>query len=114
AMVNTIVRECDVPPRAPELVDDLPGGSRRTLAAVLTAVENGILPDPLAERLDALAAGRQAPVLGITGTGGSGKSSLTDELVLRLRRDPEDQRRVAVLAVDPNRRRAVGALLGDR
>ena len=114
AMVNTIVRECDVPPRAPESVDDLPGGSRRTLAAVLTAVENGILPDPLAERLDALAAGRQAPVLGITGTGGSGKSSLTDELVLRLRRDQEDKLRVAVLAVDPNRRRSGGALLGDR
>ena len=114
AMVNTIVRECDVPPRAPESVDDLPGGSRRSLAAVLTAVENGILPDPLAERLDALAAGRQAPVLGITGTGGSGKSSLTDELVLRLRCDQEDKLRIAVLAVDPNRRRSGGALLGDR
>src|SRR5690606_22717227 len=114
AMVNTIVRECDVPPRAPESVDDLPGGSRRSLAAVLTAVENGILPDPLVERLDELAAGRRAPVLGITGTGGSGKSSLTDELVLRLRRDQEDKLRIAVLAVDPNRRRSGGALLGDR
>ena len=54
------------------------------------------------------------PVLGITGTGGSGKSSLTDELVRRFRRDQEDKLRIAVLAVDPTRRRGGGALLGDR
>jgi methylmalonyl-CoA mutase len=53
-------------------------------------------------------------VLGITGTGGSGKSSLTDELVRRLRVDQQDKLRVAVLAVDPTRRRGGGALLGDR
>ena len=54
------------------------------------------------------------PVLGITGTGGSGKSSLTDELLNRLRRDQEDKLRVAVIAVDPTRRKGGGALLGDR
>ena len=53
-------------------------------------------------------------MLGITGTGGSGKSSLTDELVRRLRIDQQDKLRVAVLAVDPTRRRGGGALLGDR
>jgi isobutyryl-CoA mutase len=53
-------------------------------------------------------------VLGITGTGGSGKSSLTDELVRRLRTDQQDKLRIAVLAVDPTRRRGGGALLGDR
>ena len=53
-------------------------------------------------------------MLGITGTGGSGKSSLTDELVRRLRTDQQDKLRVAVLAVDPTRRRGGGALLGDR
>ena len=53
------------------------------------------------------------PVIGITGTGGAGKSSLTDELVRRaLARWPE--RRIAVLSVDPTRRRTGGALLGDR
>ena len=57
---------------------------------------------------------RQAPVLGITGTGGSGKSSLTDELVRRFRLDQEDKLRIAVLAVDPTRRKGGGALLGDR
>ena len=54
------------------------------------------------------------PVLGITGTGGSGKSSLTDELLRRFRLDEEDKLRIAVLAVDPTRRRGGGALLGDR
>src|SRR5690606_705853 len=53
-------------------------------------------------------------VLGITGTGGSGKSSLTDELVRRLRVDQQDKLRVAVVAVDPTRRKGGGALLGDR
>ena len=62
----------------------------------------------------AAAARRDVPVLGITGTGGSGKSSLTDELMLRLRLDQDDKVRVAVLAIDPNRRRSGGALLGDR
>ena len=57
---------------------------------------------------------RSAPVLGITGTGGSGKSSLTDELVRRMRFDLEDKLRIAVLAVDPTRRKGGGALLGDR
>ncbi len=60
------------------------------------------------------AAGADAPVLGITGTGGSGKSSLTDELIRRLRLDQQDKLRVAVLAVDPTRSRGGGALLGDR
>ena len=64
--------------------------------------------------LDAIgSSGRRAPVLGITGTGGAGKSSLVDELLLRaLREFPEA--RIAVLAVDPTRRRSGGALLGDR
>ena len=53
------------------------------------------------------------PVLGITGTGGAGKSSLTDELIRRFVHDfPE--KRVAILSIDPSRRRTGGALLGDR
>ena len=59
------------------------------------------------------ATARIAPVLGITGVGGAGKSSLTDELVRRfLRAFPE--RKLAILSVDPTRRRSGGALLGDR
>ncbi|WP_107473846.1 fused isobutyryl-CoA mutase/GTPase IcmF, partial [Streptomyces griseiscabiei] len=60
------------------------------------------------------ASARVTPVLGITGTGGSGKSSLTDELVRRFRVDQQDKLRIAVIAVDPTRRRGGGALLGDR
>ena len=58
--------------------------------------------------------GARTPVLGITGTGGSGKSCLTDELIRRFRLDFGDRLRIAVLAIDPSRRRTGGALLGDR
>lgn len=54
------------------------------------------------------------PVLGITGTGGSGKSSLTDELIRRFRVDQGDRLKIAVMAIDPTRRKGGGALLGDR
>ena len=53
------------------------------------------------------------PVLGITGTGGAGKSSLVDELVRRFLMDFEDKR-VAIISVDPSKRKTGGALLGDR
>jgi methylmalonyl-CoA mutase len=56
---------------------------------------------------------RPVPVIGITGTGGAGKSSLTDEIVLRLLRDIKDVR-VAIVSCDPSRRKSGGALLGDR
>ena len=55
----------------------------------------------------------RAPVIGFTGTGGAGKSSVVDELVRRLRRDAPELR-IALLLVDPTRRRSGGALLGDR
>ena len=56
----------------------------------------------------------KTPVLGITGTGGAGKSSLTDELVRRFRLDQRDRLRIAILSIDPSRRKSGGALLGDR
>ncbi|HEY5791513.1 MAG TPA: methylmalonyl-CoA mutase family protein, partial [Gammaproteobacteria bacterium] len=57
---------------------------------------------------------RAGPALGITGTGGAGKSSLTDELIRRFRLDQGDRLQIAVVAVDPSRRKSGGALLGDR
>ncbi len=57
---------------------------------------------------------RNIPVVGVTGTGGAGKSSLTDELIRRLRLDQGDSLRVAVISIDPSRRKSGGALLGDR
>jgi methylmalonyl-CoA mutase len=110
-MINLMIAECDVdlaatPPASPE---GLATGDVPTLARMLTLAENGRLPGGLD-----LTPRRDVPVLGITGTGGSGKSSLTDELVRRFRLDQEDKLRIAVLAVDPTRRKGGGALLGDR
>jgi methylmalonyl-CoA mutase len=76
-------------------------------------VEPACLPDGWRELLDQAAAKPDPVVIGVTGTGGAGKSSFTDELVLRLRADQPDLR-LAVLSVDPTRRRTGGALLGDR
>src|SRR5688572_29835405 len=112
-MINTIVAACDVDPARDALspFDDLLAGVHRSLARAITGLEVGRLD---AEPLREAAERATVPVLGITGTGGSGKSSLTDELVRRLRLDQEDKVRIAVLAVDPTRRRGGGALLGDR
>ncbi len=110
-MINLMIRECDVDltATAPGSFDGLYTGEQATLARALTLAEAGKLPEGLN-----LTPQREVPVLGITGTGGSGKSSLTDELVRRLRLDQEDKLRIAVLAVDPTRRKGGGALLGDR
>jgi methylmalonyl-CoA mutase len=112
-MINTIIRDCDIELTAEVDLRGLLAGSSRALARSLTAIEIGSYNVSLADDL-AAASSRAVPVVGITGTGGSGKSSLTDELILRLRLDQEDKVRVAVLAVDPSRRRGGGALLGDR
>lgn len=115
AMVNTMVAACDRPLDVPAgLVGELDGGGAQVLARTITAVENGALPAADLDALRARAGASAAPVLGITGTGGAGKSSLTDELVQRFRVDREDKLRIAVIAVDPTRRKGGGALLGDR
>jgi methylmalonyl-CoA mutase len=116
AMVNQLVVECDRPvaPVTDAEVDLLLGGDRKALARALSGIEAGTLTAGQRKVLTGAARRRPAPVLGVTGTGGSGKSSLTDELVRRLRLDHEDKLAVAVLAVDPSRRRGGGALLGDR
>lgn len=115
-MINSVVRDCDV-----DLttlgdfdVDAVLAGDRSAVARAITLAETGRLADADRQRLQDAAAAHPSPVLGITGTGGSGKSSLTDELVRRFRVDQQDKLRVAVLAVDPTRRRGGGALLGDR
>ncbi|MGA9853272.1 MAG: methylmalonyl-CoA mutase family protein [Gammaproteobacteria bacterium] len=86
-----------------------------SVGRMLTAIEAGIIGDTELTRLRKQwdLAGKKVPVVGVTGTGGAGKSSVVDELLLRfLHAFP--QMRVAVLAVDPTRRRTGGALLGDR
>jgi isobutyryl-CoA mutase len=114
-MINQLIRECDVDLAAePPSLDAVLAGDRRALARAITCLQGGRLPEHDQAALAAAAGARTVPVLGITGTGGSGKSSLTDELVRRLRADQQDKLRIAVLAVDPTRRRGGGALLGDR
>ena len=114
-MINELIAECDTDLAAePAPLEAVLAGDRRALARTITCLQGGHLPEADRAALAAAAASRTVPVLGITGTGGSGKSSLTDELVRRLRTDQQDKLRVAVLAVDPTRRRGGGALLGDR
>ncbi len=114
-MINTLVRACDIDLAAsPADVDGLIAGDQSALARTLTMLETGKVSDDLLARIGESAAARRTPVLGVTGTGGSGKSSLTDEIVRRFRVDQQDKMRIAVLAVDPTRRRSGGALLGDR
>ncbi|CAN5139383.1 methylmalonyl-CoA mutase family protein [soil metagenome] len=86
----------------------------RALAQLLTAVENGRVDAALLAELQAKAKDIKTPVIGITGTGGAGKSSLTDELIRRIRLDQGDALRIAVISIDPSRRKSGGALLGDR
>ena len=97
-------------------VDAVLAGERTAVARAISGAETGRLPeaDRAAYRRHAQSGGRTVPVLGITGTGGSGKSSLTDELVRRIRMDQQDRLRIAVIAIDPTRRKGGGALLGDR
>jgi len=99
-------------------------GDRRALARLLSAIERGgDMPAVASPARDGDGGGGGAgagdaspspPVLGITGTGGAGKSSLVDELILRFALDYRGELNIAVLAVDPSRRKSGGALLGDR
>jgi methylmalonyl-CoA mutase len=115
-MINSMVREADADLAAgdPPSPAALAAGDDGALARAITVVESGTAPQAWLDDVRAAAARHTAPVLGITGTGGSGKSSLTDELLRRFRVDQQDKLRIAVVAVDPTRRRGGGALLGDR
>ncbi|APW48176.1 fused isobutyryl-CoA mutase/GTPase IcmF [Rhodoferax antarcticus] len=129
-MIGEMVMHCDtdISGFAPTSIEAIQGHTDqnwRALAQLITALENeqasGVDKGDFSESfkaltldIQALAATKKIPVLGITGTGGAGKSSLTDELVRRLRLDQGDVLRVAVISIDPSRRKSGGALLGDR
>ncbi|MGW4963966.1 fused isobutyryl-CoA mutase/GTPase IcmF [Nonomuraea sp. NPDC004186] len=113
-MINQLIEECDVELDGAPSVEAVVSGDQAALARAITLIESGRAPEGLVEGLKAAATDKRVPVLGITGTGGSGKSSLTDELVRRFRVDNDDKLRIAVIAIDPTRRRGGGALLGDR
>ncbi|MCZ6662540.1 MAG: methylmalonyl-CoA mutase family protein [Actinobacteria bacterium] len=116
-MVTDMLTRSDFP--AGELGEDfdlslLDTANVKVIARLISAAENyGDKYVDLLEEVETRALGSTAPVVGITGTGGSGKSSLVDEIVRRFLIDfPE--KRLAVMSVDPSKRRSGGALLGDR
>jgi len=118
-MIGEMVMRTDVDlsGHAPKAIDAIQGHAEahwRALAQLITALENGAADAALVAALHEAAKDRTVPVLGITGTGGAGKSSLTDELIRRLRLDQADALRIAVISIDPSRRKSGGALLGDR
>ncbi|MDE2439896.1 MAG: cobalamin-dependent protein [Betaproteobacteria bacterium] len=118
-MINEVVQHADYDvadqgvPSAEQALAGLQAGDKRLLSRIITLLENGEAP-ALKEPLLKAAAALETPVLGITGTGGAGKSSLTDELVRRFRLDQSDGVKIGIVSIDPSRKRTGGALLGDR
>ncbi len=113
-MISDLLKQCDFPTRAPssEQVAALRERDPQVIGRLISTAENDAgRYAALAEHLPA--AEGTIPVLGITGTGGSGKSSLVDELVRRYLAD-FPQKTIAILSVDPSKRKTGGALLGDR
>lgn len=119
-MIQSMIQACDtdLSSYAPTTLEALQGGDiaqrHRPLAQLITALENGKASPALSAQLREAAAAIATPTLGITGTGGAGKSSLTDELIRRIRLDQDDALSIAVISIDPSRRKSGGALLGDR
>ena len=120
-MINKMLKECDYPTSV-ELTDELEllqTGDYKTIAKVITIAENQIgktnetaaTAETLIQKIKGLE--KKVPVVGITGTGGAGKSSLTDELIRRFMNEFDDKK-VAILSVDPTKQKTGGALLGDR
>lgn len=109
-MIEDVIQHCDFP--LPSLQDALPEYNStpehmHLLGRAITLVENG---QPLKHSIQS---DKKIPVIGITGTGGAGKSSVTDELVRRFIREVPDKK-LAIISVDPSRKKTGGALLGDR
>ncbi len=114
-MIEDMLTTCRLRDRpAPPPLDAVMTGDEVALGRLITAIVDGALDDADRAALIGARERRAVPVLGITGTGGSGKSSLTDEIVRRIRTDSGGKARIAVIAIDPTRSRGGGALLGDR
>ncbi len=115
-MINKILEQCDYLPELEEstTIEKITSGDKKALARMITYVENA----EEQEKEDILTKVRtqqnkDIPVLGITGTGGAGKSSLTDELIRRFIHEIPDKK-AAIVSIDPTKRKTGGSLLGDR
>ena len=117
-MITDMIERCSFDPGqlSPNKVAPLMKGDWRALSRVITTLENDTISDQLKAEIikEAENLSKPVPALGITGTGGSGKSSLTDEIIRRFRLGQKDNLKIAIIAVDPTRRKTGGALLGDR
>ncbi|QKY70498.1 fused isobutyryl-CoA mutase/GTPase IcmF [Lentibacillus sp. CBA3610] len=114
-MINSMLEECDVLPPVDlkDAQEKLATGERQAIARLITYIENNG-DDEKESLLNTLRSqSNNAPVLGITGTGGAGKSSLTDELIRRFINEIPD-RKIAIISIDPTKKKTGGALLGDR
>ncbi|MBO6948424.1 MAG: methylmalonyl-CoA mutase family protein [Rhodospirillales bacterium] len=115
-MIQHMIEVSDFDPTddLPKSLGKLADADHKDLARIISAIEKDKLPDADLKKLRELASKQdKTPVLGITGTGGAGKSSLTDELIRRFRLYSNEPN-IAVIAIDPTRRKTKGALLGDR
>jgi isobutyryl-CoA mutase len=122
-MIDMMIKECDfatiTPETVPSELNSLSTNDINTIAKLITLAEHQVDRDHEAaaavesvmEKVKSLT--NQVPVVGITGTGGAGKSSLTDELIRRFINEIPDKK-VAILSVDPTKQKTGGALLGDR
>ncbi|MFA6020224.1 MAG: methylmalonyl-CoA mutase family protein, partial [Rhodospirillales bacterium] len=113
-MINDMLKKTDFDASKQEIPALKALTNPAALARFITALENGHIDAKTRKSLAESAKKRGfVAVLGITGTGGAGKSSLTDEVIRRFRLDSDDFK-IAILAVDPTKRKSGGALLGDR
>ncbi len=124
-MINLMLTECDYDTTTIEEIDirEIFERDPRVLGRCLTSIENkktdllnysdGTLTDATGKKLEPVDTDKIVPLIGITGTGGAGKSSLTDELVRRLLTEYDDMK-IGIISIDPSRRKTGGALLGDR